>query len=493
MLRYKADPSALKKRNHHITDILSCNGRHIWMRSQKITFEGKRLEIGLKSVTEQNPEDFHIFCQNGFLDDSWFFRSYWTFGRRVTGGYGAWLKAGRLVPSGRILCFDDRRVYGYGRRPQYMVNSSVVEYQFFAADKVVTRESIARIAKAERQMNTRSVYKNAGSSDWLLRHFFPAKDLTAVNQQWTLDQPTVFARAMAATGDMLFIAGPPDLLDERRTFHNPDDPEVQAALKRQAEALHDRSGGQLWALAKTDGKVVARYALDAIPVFDGMAVAAGSLYIATADGRVIRLGPTDRATLPTIDDQPVNIIWDEPEDPGYLLPPVVRKEGDFAKVARCRVTASKLGYRLRATGKKKVGIAVKKLDRPITGLATFKTHMKAVSGGSGLLSNGYLAFGDGAADAALIKCGARLRTPRAAIVQGPLLKGASKSAKISAPNDKGVQIEVRVDLRAQKIVYTANGETIEAPIRRPLKSITHVGYVMDAAIIDFSPVEIDTP
>ncbi|RKY10134.1 MAG: hypothetical protein DRP66_00510, partial [Planctomycetota bacterium] len=69
----------------------------------------------------------------------------------------------------------------------------------------------------------------------------------------------------------------------------------------------------------------------------------------------------------------------------------------------------------------------------------------------------------------------------------------SKSAKINAPNDKGVQIEVTVDLKAQKIVYTANGETIEARIQRPLKSITYVGYVMNAAIIDFSPVEINTP
>ncbi|MCD6393828.1 MAG: PQQ-binding-like beta-propeller repeat protein [Planctomycetes bacterium] len=475
------------------SDILSCDGRHIWMRSQKITFDGKRLEIALESVTEQNPEDFHIFCQNGFLDDSWFFRSYWTFGRRVTGGYGGWFKAERLVPSGRILCFDDRRVYGYGRRPQYMVNSSVVEYQLFAADKIVTRESIARVAKAEREMNARSSYKNTGSSDWLLRHFFPTKDLTAANQQWTLDQPTVFARAMAATGDMIFIAGPPDLLDERRAFHNPDAPEVQAALKRQAQALHDPSGGQLWAIAKTDGKVVARYTLGAIPVFDGMAVAAGSLYITTADGRAVRLGPTNHATLPTIDARPINIIWDEPEDPNYLLPPVVRKEGDFAKVSRCRVTASKLGYRLKGTGKKQVGIAVKKLDQPITDSATFKTRMKAVADNSGLQRNGYLAFGDGAADAALIKCGARLRTPRAAIIQGPLLKGASKSAKIDVSNNKGVQIEVTVDLKAQRIVYTANGQTIEARIQRPLKSITHVGYVIDAAIIDFAPVEIDTP
>jgi len=94
------------------SDILSCDGRNIWMRSQKITLDGKRLEIGLKPVTEQPIEDFHIFCQNGFLDDTYFFRSYWIYGRRVTGGYSGWPRAGRLVPSGRILCFDDERVYG---------------------------------------------------------------------------------------------------------------------------------------------------------------------------------------------------------------------------------------------------------------------------------------------------------------------------------------------------------------------------------------------
>ena len=109
-----------------LSDILSCDGRNIWMRSQKIDFDGNRLEIGLQDVDEQPAEDCHLFCQIGFLDDSYFFRSYWTYGRRVTGGYGGWLKAGRLVPSGRILCFDDTHVYGFGRKPEYMINSSVL-------------------------------------------------------------------------------------------------------------------------------------------------------------------------------------------------------------------------------------------------------------------------------------------------------------------------------------------------------------------------------
>ena len=116
--------------------------------------------------------------------------------------------------------------------------------------------------------------------------------------------------------------------------------------------------------------------------------------------------------------------------------------------------------------------------------------MKAVRDGRGLQSNGYLAFGDGVVDTRLIKCGARLRTPRAAIIQGPLLKGQGENAKIKAPGEKGLEIVVTVDLKARKIVYTAGTVTVEAQIERPLRSITHVGYAMDTALVDFAPVEI---
>jgi hypothetical protein len=303
------------------SDILSCDGRHIWMRSQKMTFDGKRLEIGLEPVTEQPPEDFHLFCQNGFLDDSYFFRSYWAYGRRVTGGYSGWPKAGRLVPSGRILCFDEGRVYGFGRKPEYMVNSSVLEHQLFAADKLVTQEAINHIGKAERAMNARSNYRNASSSDWRLRSFFPTKDLTAATFEWRLNQPSMVARAMTVAADTLFVAGPPDVVDERQAFHNPDDPEIQAKLQRQVEAYEGRAGGQLWAMIKSNGNVINRYALNTIPVFDGMAAASNSLYMATVDGHVTCFAEDGRAPLKKIgDNKPIQTAWDKPEDPAYLLP-----------------------------------------------------------------------------------------------------------------------------------------------------------------------------
>jgi outer membrane protein assembly factor BamB len=302
------------------SDILSCDGENLWMRSQKIRFDGVRLDIGLQPVTQQEPEDFHIFCQNGFLDDSYFFRSYWTYGRRVTGGYSGWPKAGRIVPSGRILCVDESSVYGFGRKPEYMVNSSVLEHQLFAADKVVTKQAIDRIGKAERAMNERSKYRNASSSDWKLRHFFPTKDLSAATFQWKLDQPSIIARAMTVAGDRLFVAGPPDLVDERQAFHNPDDPAIKARLKQQAEAYAGRAGGQLWVMSKADGSVVSRYALKTIPVFDGMAAAGDCLFATTVDGRVLCLSGAGKSPLRRIEDKPIQNAWDKPEDPSYLLP-----------------------------------------------------------------------------------------------------------------------------------------------------------------------------
>lgn len=273
------------------SDILSCDGRYLWMRSQKIDFEGKRLEIALQDVTEQTPEDCHLFCQIGFLDDSYFFRSYWSYGRRMTGGYGGWYMAGRLVPSGRILCFDDNFVYGYGREPAYMVNASVLQYQLFAADKQVTREAIERIGKADKKINASlNNKKNANSSDWRLRYSFPVEDLTAARFEWTIDKPAIITRAMAVAGDSVFVAGPPNFIDEQRAFYSPDDPDVQAKLNRQVEAFAGKHGGQLWILAKANGKLLESYVLNKIPVFDGMAAANNRLYMATIDGSIICFG-----------------------------------------------------------------------------------------------------------------------------------------------------------------------------------------------------------
>ena len=474
-----------------LSDVLSCDGEHLYMRSQKIDLEGNRLEIAVENVTEQTPEGSHLFCQVGFLDDSWFHRSYWTYGRRVNGGYGGWFQAARLVPAGRILAVDDDRVYGYGRKPQYYVNASVLEHHLFAADRLVPRDAIDHVGRAGRVMETRLDKRNANSSDWKLRRGFPVEDLTAARYRWTLDQPAIQVRAMVSSPDSLFVAGHPDFIDERRAYRLPDDPEVQRQLTLQAEALEGRHGGLLWIVSKADGRPAARYRLESPPVFDGMAAAGGRLFVSTLDGSVIALGGEGSAALPRAEpDEPVQVISDEPDEPDYLKPPEVDKSGDFDRVTRCRVVQCDLGYRLTPGDAKQTCLALRKLERPLVRSATL-TSTLSVPGTSGFLVNGFIAFGDGAADERLVKCGIRFRTGKATIIQGAIKASTrSTAADVDASVGKPVDLTVRVDLDRQTVTLAAGATTVEAQLAEPLKQITHVGFCTDQAVADFSDLQV---
>ncbi len=123
-----------------LPDILSCDGNHLFMKSQKFDLEGNRLEIGPNSgdfasqASKQRGDDAHIFAPMGFLDDSWFHRSYWVHGQSFAGGHGGYYQAGRFAPSGRILVRGNGYVFGYGRKPQYLRWTTTLEHQLFAAE-----------------------------------------------------------------------------------------------------------------------------------------------------------------------------------------------------------------------------------------------------------------------------------------------------------------------------------------------------------------------
>ncbi|MCA9246803.1 MAG: PQQ-binding-like beta-propeller repeat protein [Planctomycetales bacterium] len=125
-----------------LPDILSSDGEHIFMRSQKFDFDGQRKEIGPVSGDfaqqggAQTGEGVHLFAPMGFLDDSWFHRSYWVYGRNFAGGHGGYYQAGKFAPSGRILVHKDGEVFGYGRKPQYLRWTTELEHQLFSASDV---------------------------------------------------------------------------------------------------------------------------------------------------------------------------------------------------------------------------------------------------------------------------------------------------------------------------------------------------------------------
>jgi hypothetical protein len=91
---------------------------------------------------------------------------------------------------------------------------------------------------------------------------------------------------MAVTDDALFVAGPPDLLDEEAAVRRRFDGDVQKQLADQDAALAGERGGLLWAVSKDDGSRQKQIELTSTPVWDAMAAAEGRLFLATTDGNV---------------------------------------------------------------------------------------------------------------------------------------------------------------------------------------------------------------
>jgi hypothetical protein len=94
---------------------------------------------------------------------------------------------------------------------------------------------------------------------------------------------------MVLADETLFIAGPPDVVDEEESLAAFALPDTQEQLTRQAAVLEGSEGALLWAVS-TDGTKLAERKLKSVPVFDGMAAAGGRLYMATTDGKVLCMG-----------------------------------------------------------------------------------------------------------------------------------------------------------------------------------------------------------
>ena len=93
---------------------------------------------------------------------------------------------------------------------------------------------------------------------------------------------------MVLADKTLFVAGPPDVLDEEESFKRimARDEKVQANLAEQDSALKGAKGGMMWAVS-TDGQKQAEYKLASLPVWDGMVAADGRLYLATMKGEIV--------------------------------------------------------------------------------------------------------------------------------------------------------------------------------------------------------------
>ncbi|UCE46975.1 MAG: PQQ-binding-like beta-propeller repeat protein, partial [Phycisphaerales bacterium] len=282
-----------------LPDILSSDGERIYMRSQQFDLQGKRLRIAPDiDVHHQGRQGAHLFSPVGFLDDTWMHRTYWMYGVTVTYGWRMWFEGGRFAPAGRILAFDDNTVYGFGRKPEHYAQSPIMEYQLYAANLRPDEDGPARVLKTEKDIATKARDKReVGEGDkanWKLRKQHPARELTAVGYQWRQEDPSLLARSMVLTNKILFVAGPPNLVNEEKVWDNPDDVTLKERLAAQSEAWRGEYGAVLRAVSASDGKLLAEYNLGEVPVFDGMICAGGRLYVALADGTIVCFEPRSR-------------------------------------------------------------------------------------------------------------------------------------------------------------------------------------------------------
>ncbi|MFP6904317.1 MAG: LamG domain-containing protein, partial [Verrucomicrobiota bacterium] len=113
---------------------------------------------------------------------------------------------------------------------------------------------------------------------------------TEVKHHWTRDLP-LFVRAMLLTDTHLYMAGPPDLIDEEETFARlaKRDETVEKDLAVQDAALDGEQGAVFYVARIEDGSKIFQATLPSLPTWDGMAAAYGKIYLSTEKGEVICL------------------------------------------------------------------------------------------------------------------------------------------------------------------------------------------------------------
>ena len=257
-----------------LPDILSSDGKYVYMRSLPFDLQGKRKYVSYVPVKEQQGDDLHLFCPTGFLDDSLWHRTYWGYGRAWASGAGGYHQAGRVIPAGRPLVFDNETVYGYGRLWQYYRWTTPLEFSLFAAKK---QPEIVR-GGTERK-TVKKDGKRVGSK---------ASPVTRFVQDWS-DDISVQVNSMVLTDNALFVAGPPDVIDEEAAVTALLDAETQKKLAEQSAAFEGRRGALLVAVSRDGGDKLAAYCLDFVPRFDGLIAANGRLYVSTLGGQVLCL------------------------------------------------------------------------------------------------------------------------------------------------------------------------------------------------------------
>ena len=195
----------------------------------------------------------HVFTTGGFLEDSWFNRTFWMYAKTWPG-----FQLAHIAPkTGQLLAVSKTTTFAVQAYPDRNVHSPM----FTPGSKGYLL--IADANDNEPMMDYRSWHRDKGMG------FTRAK-----GPQWHQWVP-IRMRAMVAAGKTLFVAGAPDRVDPK----NPLAP------------FDGRTGALLRAFSADKGAKLAEYTLPNEPVFDGLIAAGGRLYVLMRNGSVLCLAP----------------------------------------------------------------------------------------------------------------------------------------------------------------------------------------------------------
>jgi hypothetical protein len=118
---------------------------------------------------------------------------------------------------------------------------------------------------------------------------------SAVEHTWEHPVP-LFPKAMAMSGKTMLVSGPADTINEEFALEqlSKKDPTILVQLKEQDEALMANAVPVFRTVSAETGKMASELKLKSPPVWDGMAVARGRVFVATVDGKIVCFGSDEK-------------------------------------------------------------------------------------------------------------------------------------------------------------------------------------------------------
>jgi len=262
------------------SDVLVSEGGFLYMRQKKMTLELEEIEVDVLSSKGAQDVGLHIFSTAGLLDGSWYNRTFWMYSKRWPG----FQLANQAPKTGQLLVVDDEKTYAV----RVFYRRNVHSLMFFPGKE-------GYLLFADLNTNEPQIVGEEGSREpvkWLPQSDFSrarGDEIRKLESEafgldkmigYTRAEPPVWTkwlgmriRAMVKAGDTIFVAGAPDVFDQKDPY----------------AAFEARKGAQVVAVSAKDGKKLSETQLEYPPVFDGMIAAGGRLFASLRDGSVVCL------------------------------------------------------------------------------------------------------------------------------------------------------------------------------------------------------------